>query len=64
VATFSGLRSKQVVRVVIARTNNVDAVENGTDASNLVNEFHIREDWYGEVTQWDGNNFEITFTRT
>jgi hypothetical protein len=55
---------KQVVRVVVARTNNVDAVENGTDASNLVNEFHIREDWYGEVTQWDGNNFEITFTRT
>jgi hypothetical protein len=54
-------KSKQVVRVVIARTNDVDVVENGGDASHLVNEFHVREDWFGEVTLWDGNNFEILF---
>jgi len=53
----------QVVRAVIARTSDVTAVEHGSDASRLVNEFHVREDWYGEVTAWDGNNFEITFSR-
>jgi len=55
--------NKQVVRAVIARTNNIDLVENGGDASNLENIFHIREDWFGEVTAWDGNQFEIMFVR-
>jgi hypothetical protein len=52
---------KQVVRAVIAKTSNIEAVNNGADASNFVNDYHIRKDWLGQVTEWDGNNFEITF---
>lgn len=53
---------KQVIRVVIVRTNDVAVVENGGDASNLINEFYIKDNWYGNVTLWDGDNFEIEFT--
>lgn len=51
----------QVIRAVIARTSNEEAVRRGEDASKLKNQFHIREDWIGKVTLWDGDNFEIEF---
>jgi hypothetical protein len=54
--------SKQVVRAVIARTDNEMGVEKGEDASNFKNTFHSREDWIGQVTHWDGDNFHILFT--
>ena len=53
--------NNQVVRVVIARSDNEDAVKRGVDASKLKNKFHVRKDWIGKVTVWDGNNFEIEF---
>lgn len=53
--------SKQPVRVVIARTDNEEAVKRGEDASKFKNIFHVRKDWLGEVTIWDGDNFEIKF---
>ncbi len=52
----------QVIRVVIARTENSDAVEAGQDASKLQNTFSVREDWFGELIVWDGDNYEIKFT--
>ena len=59
----AALESNQTIRAVIARTSDIDAVENGGDASQMVNEFHAREDWAGELVLWDGNNFEIKFTQ-
>ena len=52
---------KQAVRVIIARTNDEEAVNDGKDASKLSNTFHVRPDWAGTVTLWDGDNFEIEF---
>lgn len=54
-------KSKQQVRVVIARTDNEEAVKRGEDASKLRNVFHVRKDWLGEIANWDGDNFEIKF---
>lgn len=53
--------TKQDVRVVIARTDDEEAVRRGEDASKLKNKFHVREKWLGKVTVWDGDNFEIEF---
>ncbi|MGS2743214.1 hypothetical protein ACU6TU_06400 [Halomonas sp. LS-001] len=52
----------QPVRVVIARTIDEEAIRRGDDASKLKNQFHVREDWIGKVTLWDGDNFEIEFS--
>ncbi len=54
--------TNQPVRVVIARTNDENAIRRGDDASKLKNQFHVREDWVGKVTLWDGDNFEIEFS--
>jgi hypothetical protein len=54
--------TNQSVRVVIARTNDEEAVRRGDDASKLKNRFHVREDWIGKVILWDGDNFEIEFS--
>jgi hypothetical protein len=53
--------TNQPVRVVIARTDDEDAVRKGQDASKLKNRFHIKEDWLGKITFWDGDRFEIEF---
>lgn len=51
------------IRAVIARTNDESAVNHGQDASKLKNTFHARTDWIGQILLWDGNNFEIEFTK-
>ena len=48
--------------MVIARTDDEEAIRRGEDASKLKNKFHVREDWAGKVTEWDGDNFEIEFS--
>lgn len=52
---------KQVVRAIVARANNEEAVANGEDASNLKNTFDPKVSWEGKVTLWDGDGFEIEF---
>ena len=52
----------QVIRVVLARTESPDAVESGKDASKLKNTFSVKEDWFGKLIVWDGDNYEIEFT--
>jgi hypothetical protein len=54
----------QAVRCVIAKTNNEKAVDRGEDASQFKNTFHVKEDWFGKVTLWDGDNFVIKFVNT
>ena len=55
--------SSQPIRAVIARTNNEAAVASGQDASKLKNTFSVRENWLGKLALWDGDNFEIEFTK-
>jgi hypothetical protein len=54
--------TEQPVRVVIGRTNDEEAIRRGNDASKLKNQFHVREDWVGKVTLWNGDDFEIEFS--
>ena len=55
--------SAQIVRAVIARTDDTAAVERGEDASKLKKTFSVKEDWFGRVVVWDGENYEIEFER-
>ena len=55
--------TNQVIRAVIARTDNPNAVERGEGASKLKNTFSIKEDWFGKVVVWDGDTYEIEFER-
>jgi len=56
-------RNQQVVRTVISRTSDEDAVRRGEDASTLKNSFGAKLDWVGLVVHWDGDNFTIEFER-
>lgn len=51
------------IRAVIASTNNIEGVKRGEDASKFQNSFSPKLDWIGEITAWDGDNFEITFSK-
>jgi len=53
---------EQTVRVVIAKTSNPEAIDNGEAASNARNTFNPKLTWVGRVTAWDGDNFRIEFT--
>ena len=55
--------SDQVIRAVIARTDDPGTVDAGQDASKVKKTFFVREHWYGKLLVWDGDNFEIEFTR-
>jgi protocatechuate 3,4-dioxygenase, beta subunit len=51
----------QVVRAVIARTDGEHALQDGKDAGTLKNSFIVRPEWFGRVTHWDGDTYEIAF---
>jgi hypothetical protein len=53
--------TNQPVRVVIARADDEEAIRKGQDASKVKKKFHIKKDWLGKVTVWDGDQFEIEF---
>lgn len=50
-------------KIIIARTNKPEIVDGGGDASKLRNTFSVKLDWIGNLTVWDGDNFQIRFTR-
>jgi hypothetical protein len=56
-------RTGALVRLVIARTNEVAHVESGQDASKVKKEFFTKEEVLGRVTEWDGERYAITFTK-
>jgi hypothetical protein len=56
-------KENSIIRAIIAKTNRPDIVEHGGDASTLVNTFNPKGDWIGELKVWDGDNFEIEFSR-
>lgn len=56
-------KTKQPIRVVITHTKHTAEVEAGADASTLPKDFSVREDWIGEVLEFDGNNYAFRFRR-
>ena len=53
--------SNQVIRAVIAHTENLEEVEAGQDASKFKSTYSVRENWIGSLEVWDGNSYEIKF---
>ena len=53
--------NNQVIRAVIAHTENPVEVEAGQDASKFKSTYSVRENWIGNLEAWDGNNYEIKF---
>ncbi|TXS92760.1 hypothetical protein FV139_12350 [Parahaliea maris] len=49
------------VRAIIAKSKQPEVIAAGGAASNLGNTFHPKTDWIGEITEWDGDKFEIEF---
>ena len=56
-------RSGAIVRLVIARTDEVARVEAGEDGSKIKKEFFLKEEVTGKVTEWDGEHYAIAFTK-
>jgi hypothetical protein len=51
----------QTVRAVIAKADEPVSVETGADASKIKKTFSVKEDWYGNVTEFDGTHVVIEF---
>lgn len=57
------LQEQRPVRLVMARTDQVDWVEQGGDASKARNTFSARPEWVGRVESFDGDRFTIVFRK-
>jgi hypothetical protein len=51
------------VRMVVATTTDIQAVESGHDGSKVRKTFHVREDLVGRVASFDGDNYVVEFRR-
>jgi len=54
---------KLPVRLVVATTTDTASVDAGRDASKISKKFHIREDVVGKLSEYDGDNYVIDFTK-
>ena len=55
--------TSQPIRVVIAHSKDVTAVQAGADGSATPKTFSVREDWQGRVLSIDGDNYAFAFKR-
>ena len=53
--------TNQVIRAVIARTENPVEVEAGKDPNKFKSTYSVRENWVGSLKFWDGDKYEIEF---
>jgi hypothetical protein len=51
------------VRLVMAQTDDQEAVANGVVGRTVKKTFSIRKDLVGQVTEFDGDNFRIEFRK-
>jgi hypothetical protein len=58
---LNAFSSQQVIRPVIAKAENIEAVESGSDASEVNKSFSIRENWSGRVVEFAEPRFVIEF---
>ncbi len=56
--------SGQVIRAVIAKSENPIAVDAGADASKIKKTFSVKADWIGKVVEFNGQKFGIEFRRS
>lgn len=59
----NAFNTNQMIKVVIARTDQIGEVESGADASKLKNTFSIKEDWIGKVASIAEDEYEFKFVR-
>ncbi|HFK2882768.1 TPA: hypothetical protein ACGY73_000868 [Stenotrophomonas maltophilia] len=57
------MSDQRPVRLVIAKTEDVDLIESGGDGSKAKKTFKARPEWVGRVTDFDGDRFTIAFDR-
>jgi hypothetical protein len=55
--------SKQTIRAVIAKADDAASIDAGADASKVKKTFSVKDDWYGNVVEFDGRNVAIEFRR-
>ena len=55
--------SQANVLLVIVRTDEVERVDAGDDASKLKKDFFLKEEVVGKVIEWDGENYAFRFTK-
>lgn len=53
--------TNQVIRAVIARTENPIEVEAGQDTNKFKSTYSVRKNWIGSLEFWDGSVFEVKF---
>ena len=53
--------TNQIIRAVIAHSENIKKVEAGQDANRFKNNYSVCEDWISSLEFWDGNIFEVKF---
>lgn len=53
--------TNQVIRAVIAHSENLKKVETGQDANRFKNNYTVCEDWIGSLVFWDGSVFDVRF---
>ena len=52
------------IRMVVATAKDSELVEAVSDASKIEKTFHVRTDMVGKLTEFDGDNFVIEFTKS
>ncbi|HHA2712212.1 hypothetical protein [Stenotrophomonas maltophilia] len=57
------MSDQRPVRLVIAKTDDVNLIESGGDGSKAKKTFKARPEWVGRVTDFDGDRFTIAFNR-
>ena len=55
------METNQVIRAVIAHSENLKKVEAGQDANRFKNNYLVCEDWVGSLEFWDGSVSEVRF---
>lgn len=51
------------LRLIVARTKDIERVQSGDDASKVSKEYFLKEETIGKVTEWDGDRYVLTFVR-
>ena len=59
----AAIEDQRPVRLVMVRTDCVELVESGGDASKARNVFKARPEWVGRVERFDGDHFTIVFEK-
>jgi len=56
-------KAQSNIRLIIVRTDQVERVEAGDDASKLKKDFHLKDNVVGKVIEWDGENYAFRFIK-